>query len=286
MSADRLLVPVANPETADRLLETATDLASDRDLEILVLNVVTVPMQLPLKQASESLDVDENEAVVNYAVEQAQEGGVEATGRIRFGRDVANSVCNVADEADAAAILLGWRGRPQRRDIVLGSYIDEVLAEASCDVLVKRIDRDYVDISSVLVPVAGGPNTAFAASVAGSLARVHDARVELLTVVSDRDEAHVADARDLLTKTSPELGAVESVEETVREGEVLETIVDRAADHDMTVIGAADEGLLRRVLVGDLPETIGREVDSSVIMAKRHQGVSETLLRRVRDRLR
>jgi hypothetical protein len=40
MPDDRLLVPVASPETAARLLDTAVDVAADRDLEVLVLTVV------------------------------------------------------------------------------------------------------------------------------------------------------------------------------------------------------------------------------------------------------
>ena len=166
MSADRLLVPVANPETADRLLDTATDVATDRDLEILVLSVFTVPMQVPLGEARRRFDVDDRENLVNEAVERAQGYGVAARGRIQFSRNVAESIRSVADAEDVTTILLGWRGRPRRRDVVLGSHIDDVLGDAPCDVLVKRIDRDRRAVSSVLVPVAGGPNTEFAAETA------------------------------------------------------------------------------------------------------------------------
>ncbi|TYL40219.1 universal stress protein UspA [Natronococcus pandeyae] len=286
MPDDRLLVPVANPETADRLLDTAVDIAADRDLEILVLTVVTVPMQLSLGQARSQFDVDKQEATVNDAVERVRGYGISATGRIRFGRSVASGICGVASDESAGVILLGWRGRPRRRDIVLGSYIDDVLADAPCDVLVKRIDRDRLAVSSVLVPVAGGPNTEFAAETAGALARAHGARIELVTVVPDREEATVAEARDLLNGTAPALGAVESVEQTVLEGPVVETIVDRSADHDVTVVGAAEGGFLRRALVGDVPEAIGREAEGAVLMAKRKQDVSDAVWRRLRDRLR
>lgn len=288
MTDTRLLVPVANPETVDRLLDTAIDVAHDRDLEILVCHVVVVPMQLPLWEARRSLDVDEDAAVVEYAVELAREEDVAATGRIRFGRDVARSILNVAATDDVETILLGWRGRPRRRDVILGSYIDEVLANASCDVLVERIDRAARDVSSILVPVAGGPHTEYAAEIAGAIARARDASVELVTVVDPgADEETVADARTLLTQTSTTLGAVESVGETVLRGDdVAETIVERSTDHDVTVIGATRSGLLRRTLIGTIPERVGRRVDGAVVMAKRNQGVRKTLWRRVRNRFR
>ncbi|WP_254862005.1 universal stress protein [Halovivax gelatinilyticus] len=284
MSENRLVLPVANPETADRLLDTALDVARDRDLELLVVHVVEVPMQLSLVYAREELDTESGESVVSDTVERAQASGVDATGLIRFGRDVARSLVNMADSSDVEAILLGWRGRPRRRNIVLGSYIDTVLGEADCDVLVKRIDRDGGPVESILVPVAGGPHTEYAGQIAGSVARGHDATVELVTVIPPAATTEETEAaRDLLTRISPELGAVDSVTETVlRNDDVVEAIVERADDHDVTVLGAARGGLVRRVLVGDVPESVGRRADSAVIMCRRYEGLSRTLWRRVK----
>ncbi|WP_114577039.1 universal stress protein [Saliphagus sp. LR7] len=288
MPGDRpaVLVPVANPETAERLLDTAIDLARDRDLSILVLTVVEVPMQLPLERAREAMDVESEEAVVTDARDLAAEAGVPATGRLRFGRDVAGGVVSVAEREEVEAILVGWRGRPRRREVVLGSYIDEILSEAPCDVLVKRIDRASDAVDSILVPVAGGPHTEYAAEVAGSIAREHGARVELVTVVGDEDEERMAEARELLTQTSAALGAVESVEETVLVGDVVSEIVERGRErgHDVTVLGATRGGFLRRVLVGDVPEAIARESEGAVIMARRGRRVV-ALWKRLRNRL-
>ncbi|WP_265110254.1 universal stress protein [Halosolutus halophilus] len=286
MPDDRLLLPVANPDTADRLLGTAIDVARDRSLEILVLSVVTVPVQLSLEQARRELEIDDRKALVDDAVEQSRANGIEATGRIRFARSAATAICGLAEDDSVSTILLGWRGRPRRQDVVLGSTIDAVLADAPCDVLVERLDEGPIRVSSLLVPVAGGPNTELAAEVAGSLARAREAHVELVTVTADRDDETVAEARELLDRTEPSLGAVESVERTVLAGPVVETIVDRTARHDVTVIGAAEGGFLRRVLVGSVPEAVGREADSTVIMARRNEPVSQALWRRLRDRVR
>ncbi|MFC4544114.1 universal stress protein [Halosolutus amylolyticus] len=286
MPPDRLLLPVANPDTADRLLDTAIDVARDRALEILVLSVVTVPVQLSLEQARRELEIDDREALVDDVVGQARANGVDATGRIRFARNAATAICGVAEDDPVSTILLGWRGRPRRQDVILGSTIDAVLTDAPCDVLVERLDEGPAGVSSILAPVAGGPNTDLAAETAGSLAREREAHVELVTIVTDRDDDTVADARDLLASTESALGAVPSVERTVLSGPVVETIVDRTARHDVTVVGAAEGGFLRRVLVGSVPEAVARGADSTVIMARRNEPVSRALWRRARDRIR
>ncbi|AGB15281.1 universal stress protein UspA-like protein [Halovivax ruber XH-70] len=288
MTADRLLVPVANPETADRLLETAVDVAQDRGLELLVVHVIDVPSQTSLEQARASMDREPGESVVSQTVERARAAGVEATGLVRYGHDVAGSLVDLASGADVEAMLLGWHGRPRRRDIVLGSYIDTVLREAACDVLVERVDRDRGPIESVFVPVAGGPHTEYAAEIAGSIARERDASVELATVVAvGADEETVEEAQALLAQTSPALGAVDSVATTVlRSNEVSVGIVDHTAEHGLTILGAGGSGLLHRIVADDVAESVARQADSDVLLCRQRDRPAKTLLYRLQDGLR
>lgn len=153
---ETLLVPVANPETAARLLDTAIDIAHGRSMRIVVLHVVEVPPQVPLS-AGDSLIGDDGEEVqfLDDAVERVTDAGVAVESRIRYARDVATGIVGAVDAYDADGLLVGWRGRPRRRDVILGSFLDRILAEAPCDVFVKRIRTPSRDIDSVLVPVAG-----------------------------------------------------------------------------------------------------------------------------------
>ena len=49
---ETLLVPVANPETAARLLDTAIDIAHGQSMRIVVSHVVEVPPQVPLSEGT------------------------------------------------------------------------------------------------------------------------------------------------------------------------------------------------------------------------------------------
>ncbi|WP_247731234.1 universal stress protein [Halovivax limisalsi] len=287
MSDARLVLPVANPDTAARLLETAVDVADDRDLELLVVHVIGVPGQTSLEQARASMDAGPGESVVSETVERARAAGIEATGLLRYGHDVAGSLTSLADAADVEAVLLGWHGRPRRREVVFGGYIDRVLREAACDVIVERVDRDRGPIESVLVPVAGGPHTTLAAEIAGAIARAHDSSVELATVVdSSADETAVADARSLLDRTAPSLGAVESVTQTVVRGtDVVDAILAATTDHDVTVMGAGGSGRLHRIVATDVAEAVARRAESDVVLCRRHESRSRTLWRRLVERV-
>lgn len=284
---DRLLVPIANPETADRLLDGAIDVAADAGAEIHVLHIITAPPQLSLEHVPDE-QVEAGEALLEDAVERAKAAGVEAQGRLRLGRSVGGGIVTVAKDIPADLVWLGWRGRPRRRDIILGSYIDHVLSEAPCDVIVERIEQNPPAIESILVPVAGGPNTTFAAEIAAAMARRHDAAITLCSVIDPGAEESVEEnARAVMRTADSRITGIERVEHRVVRGEdVVESILELEADHDLTVLGAAGDRLLDSLRVGDVPERVGRSAENAVMMVKRRQSVTETVIDRARGRIR
>jgi nucleotide-binding universal stress UspA family protein len=174
------------------------------------------------------------------------------------------------------------RGRGYRRDVVLGSNVDQVITQARCDVLVERIGARGT-IESILVPTAGGPHAEFAAEIAHAIALVTGARVEVIYVITP-DVSDDARTERILTSTASVLEDVEMDTLVVEGDEVVETIVEHSADHDMTIIGATRESLLQQLVVGTIPEEVGRRASNTVIMAKRDLGITSRLNRWFRGR--
>lgn len=268
-----LLVPVANPESADRLLDSAIDIARARSMRIVVLHVVEVPPQLPLSDGDSLLDDDgAEEQLLEDAVEQATDAGVTADSRIRYARDVATGIVGAVDDHDAGTLLAGWRGRPRRRDIVLGSFLDRILGEAPCDVIVKRIRRDPREIDSILVPISEGPHAELAVDTAGRIASERNASVRLLYVIDpDATDSTETEAETLLADRSSRLeGTPVEVESTIlRSDHVAGAITDETAHHDLTVLGTTRDPFLGRKLVGSVAEGVGRAASSSVMLARK-----------------
>lgn len=276
-----LLVPVANAETADRQLETAIDLATDRSYRILLVYVLVVPPQLSLQDGYRYLLEDETEAMLADAVQAVDAQGVPVDSRVRMARGVAAGLVGAVEHYDAEAVLMGWRGRPPRQNIVLGSHLDRVLRDADCDVLVQRIRTPRPDVESVLVPVAGGPHDEFAAEAAASIARANDAAATLVHVLESEDsELPREEARAVLAERAgafEDVGAVER--EFVEADNVAGAITDRTAEHDVTVLGVSRGGLLERRLLGTISEGVGRHAAGTVVLAKRHEPVPSRLRR-------
>jgi len=282
----QLLVPIANPESVEQLMRTALDLAEERDAEIEVMSVVTVPQQTPPSQGRQF--VDEERAVIERAIEfaESESPDIPVSGTVRIGHDVSKAILNTVEQDDIDLVLMGWRGRGRRRGVALGGNVDDVVTKARCDVLVERIgpaaDAESIGaVDSILVPTAGGPHAEFAADIARAIALRNDATVEVLYVTDPDGEQ--PDPNSLVESTVAALEGIETETSIVESTDVVDVIVDRSVGHDLTVIGASRDSLLQQLVFGAIPEEVGRRAQNTIIMAKSHRDIRSRLSRWLRS---
>lgn len=268
----RIAVAVGNPDHAEQLTRTAVDVARDRDGEVFVVGVLVQPQESPFALFTDEVVTrkfgDERRAVLDRAIEVASGSGVPVSGRLFVASSVARGVLHAVEETESDSLLVGWRDRT-RESAILGTDVDQIVRRADCDVLVEKIGAVAGTVEAVLLPVADSAHAELAASVARAIAVSNDARVTLLRVVeSEREESS---ARDLLAGTTDLLSGVE-VETTVREGSVADAIVAASKRHDVTVLGATRTGMVRRQIVGSVPQAVGRRAEGTVIVAQKGDG--------------
>lgn len=275
----QILVPIANPEHAEQFMRTAVDVATDRDAEILVMSVVTVPQQTPLEKGRQF--VDDKRAVLEEAMTVAEDADVPVNGTVRIGHDVSQAILNTIEQEESDAVLLGWRGRSRRRDFVLGSNLDTVVTDADCDVLVEKVGESADgDVDSIFLPTAGGPHAELAAEVARAVARTEAATVEVAHVIApDATEDERADAEERIESTMAVLEDVDAERALLDGSDVADTIVDRSSAHDLTIVGATRESLLQQLTFGAIPEEVGRRISTPVVMTKRNLGIGSRVQR-------
>ena len=266
-----LLLPIANPDIVDRILDTALDIALEQSMQVTAFHVVRVPDQLPLS-AGDQIVSSEIPHLLEYAADRAKEAGIEIRTEVRFSRDTASGIVGSVEAYGGDVLLMGWRGRPRRRDIVLGSFLDRVLGEAKCDVFVKRIKLPTPEIASILVPVCGGPHDELASELAGTLASRHEAEILLFHVAApDLDEASFQPSETLLEERQDKIPSHVTVNAEIRESDhIAGAITDETVNHDLTILGATREPVLRRKLVGSVAQGVGRSAASSVIVTRKY----------------
>ena len=275
-----VLVAVEDPDHVAQLVRTAADLARQRSGRIRVMTVVVKPPDSPFGLFSDETIVEEFAADSHELLEQAPDPeGVELVRDLVVARSVAKGIVSAVEQGNPAALLIGWDSDPTRTDALLGTTVDAVFKRAPTDVYAERIGREADGVDRILVPVAGGPHVRAAAIGAGAIARANDASVTLLSVAGkavEREAAteFVASARDPLGVGGGDEIAIET---HVTTGDAEREIVAAAAEHDVIVLGATRQGVLRGRLVGSVPRRVVQGTDRTVIIARGKGGARGVL---------
>lgn len=122
-------------------------------------------------------------------------------------------------------------------------------------------------INSLLVPVAGGPNSRAAVALASSIASEWGASITLLTVISEdtTDDQRRDAGRRLDTYTDAVTGStVETA--LVRSDDVVPTIAAESDTHELLVIGASERSLFERFFSGSVPNELRQETHAPIFV--------------------
>jgi glucosyl-3-phosphoglycerate synthase len=271
----RILIPVANPATAEDLVRIGADLADPRSGEITALGIVEVPEEVALSEGATRARHARRllQKVLDYAPE-----GTRIRPLVRIGRRAAEGIVEAAREVDADLLIFGWGGRPAGRagQATFSPTIDAVVREPPCDIAVVK-QRQSGPIRRILVPVRGGPHAELALEYAGALARRHDARVVVLHVIPPGGTPAVRAQAEQALATFLKQHARGSAEGILREApNVRNAILREAGRADLVVMGAsvAPEGMAREAfLFGALPEAVAARANAPVIVVKTQERV-------------
>ncbi|MDS0283497.1 amino acid permease [Haloarcula onubensis] len=261
----RVMVPLANPEHEKDLITLASAIAKQRGGTVVATHIVTVPDQTALAGAAERADELDatSERLMQSAREDAETFGVEVETHTIISHKSFDAIFDAARTHDADQVVMGWgpdaHGSPGRAE----SALDELTESVPCDFLVLR-DRGF-DPSHIMLPTAGGPDSELSASVAKLLQTEYDSEVTLLNVAEDRDNA-----QQFLQSWAVDHG-LEDANLRIESGDVETAIEAAAADATLLIIGATEEGLLRRLVSGSLVLDVVDEVDCSVLLAEKHR---------------
>jgi APA family basic amino acid/polyamine antiporter len=197
---------------------------------------------------------------------------------IRYCRNVARGIVSAVREKKADLLIMGWHGHTRTRRFVFGSTVDPVMERVPCDVIILKNCGDQ-KFKNVLVPVAGGPNSAFALEVASIVADDDDGEITLFTVGPDLD----LDALREENRERINLPYERVKTKVVEEGHVVTAILreaNRKEDpYDLVVIGATSAPALRQFMSASVPENVARAYGKPLIMVKASRGLRSWIRR-------
>ncbi len=180
----RVLVPVANPNTEDNLLQLALILAKTSKGTLLPLHVISDKLGTVTAEAKllQQQLLAAAEAIAHAAVTQ-----VEPIGRVDDAID--KGILRSATERNASLIICGWKGYSTTRENFFGSVLDNVIRGASVPILISRFPQPIKNTKRVLLAAVdteiASPIFQQTVTLAKNTATALKANLQLVVVVTD-----------------------------------------------------------------------------------------------------
>jgi glucosyl-3-phosphoglycerate synthase len=293
----RILLPLANPRTARDLVRIGAGVANGRPTEITVLGIVEVPEGVSLSEGATQARTSRR--LLQRVLDVGDEEGVELRTMVRIGRQAADGVIEAVGEEGSDLVIFGWGGPPTaaqsaraeaeatemalagehaRPRPVFSPTIDAVVRESPCDLAVVK-QRGLDHVTSILVPVRGGPHAELAMRISRDLAKRFGAKVVVLHVVPKGIGARAVEREQAAVDAFVrEHAGTRRATGLIREASsVRQAIIKEAANHQLVVMGASAHPTNAspdgRYLFGTLAESVASKAKPTVIVVKTKQSL-------------
>ena len=283
---DRILIPVANPRTAQGLVHVATMLAqASADTSVCVLTVVRVSPRLPgeLAQRLVARLAPQQQALLQQIARHAQERNVPLYTRMRAASRISDGILSETD-GSVKLLLMGWPGPLDARSMA-DNPVKAVVQNAHASVAVL-LDRGLNHVRRILVPVGGGPHSRLAIRLAYEIAEQEDAQMTALHCFCEACETEeLQDKMSLLREViEDELGSVPPriVTRLTHAACIPAGILGETArePYDLIVVGASEEWISQTRLFGTIDDQIAAEAVCSVLLVRRYESATMAWIRR------
>jgi len=259
-----MLVPIANPASAETLVTMADALAPPSVSRVMLLSVVGQPEEWPEgRLPPQLLDA---QAILGGALSTALSGHLRPEALITVSDDPWAEIERVSQRSRCNSLLLGVG---QAGQALLAGPLENLLERVDADVVVLRAPSNWKleQARRILVPSGGGRDQSpTRARLLGSLCRAGDREVTFLRVLPTSTDGETARraARELRRLASDEAPGVSEAAVVLRD-DVVGEVGERSANCDLVILGLQRVGRRRQVF-GDKVLGIARNVPTPLLM--------------------
>lgn len=251
---DRILIPIANPQTQEHLITLASILTRTTKGTLLPLHVVQ-------EVNGRIVDLEHQRQLLERVPEILNDPETQTQPVRRVGTSIAKGILHAAIENEASLIVMGWRGKPTFRQSIFGTVLDEVVWNATVPVLVGRMTIPINAMQRVVLVV---PPNSLNIGLAGKTLEMVTAiaqaiNVPLLVLAARR---YVVKLRDELDKLELE----QPYEITHLGKKVIRDVMDKAGAQDLIVSTTMGSQRRFRSSLGHIPERLAGAISGSIVV--------------------
>ncbi|MDB5325627.1 MAG: Sodium/hydrogen exchanger [Phycisphaerales bacterium] len=261
-----VLIPIAKPDSGGPLMQMAGYLTEvDKDHRRLCAIHLARPTDSQMF-ASFAGDVLEPKLLEEMAplLAEAESNAMTVEPMAHFSRDVPSDIARTVHQQNIDLVLMGYHTPVWGRSL-LGGIVHRVMTAADCDVAVF-VDRNFDKPTRILVPFMGSSHDKLALDMAGRIARATGAAISIIHVT---DSGNTAQPTIDKAFTDPTQKAAVNIK-VVPSDTPADAILSEITDHDLVVIGVAEEWGLESSLIGIRAERIATDCPASMLIVRRY----------------
>ena len=274
---DAVLVALANPKTVEPLVRLACAIARSRGTSVIALHVTKVPAHLPRSEGREFLD--RAEPLFEAAVKVGEAMETPVYGALWVSRDVQQGLLEALAEKRPSLAVLGWRGYTRARARLFGTTLDPILRASPVDTVLLRWRDKQAKFKRVVVGVTASPHARLAVEIAKAMESELKAECRYLHVIKRGTRMDRATEEAFLNEKAE--GPPPLDLEVVQARTTAAGIIEASKEADLLILGAAREGIVNQLVLGEKTRSVARRAKSAVLLVQRKPSKGLSLLRRL-----
>lgn len=246
---DRILIPIANPNTQAHLIALASIFARSRQGKLYPLRI--------MHDVNGYVDnIQLQRKLLDHELLNDPEIPCQLVSRIDT--SISQGILHTAVEYDATMIVMGWRASTTFHQTVLGTILDEVVWKSHIPVLIGHIRKPINSVKRIVMVVAHHTG-------------IGHGMLEIVTTIADTLNVPltVLAWRDYSIRVQDELKGfdIEHPFEIMQiEDDVVPAVLNKIKPNDLIIITAMGSSARFRSSLGDIPEEIVTKTKESVVV--------------------
>lgn len=275
----RILLPLSNPFNVSALFEIAVAIARYQKYEIECLQVINIPKCSYPAQAK--VDTKESRHLMCRLERLARKANIPLHTRICVATDTVDAILSTITQEHINLVVMGWKGKTHSSDRLFGSIVDPLIEKAPCELLLVKLGQQPYSlpynrsrIGKWLIPTAGGTNVQRAMKLLPALSTLYSRslspRIHLCQVCSPHKPPINLSRLNKIAKLIGDKTNLPVVALPITDNSPAQAIARlvEKEKHDLVILGASKEGLLKQAIYGNVPEAIARKVNCTVIIIR------------------
>ena len=271
----KILLPLANPEHIESLLQIAGAIAKYHQYELECLRIIPVPHHIYPAQAEVNSSSDRQ--LMSRLETWGKKTGIPLHTRICVATDISEAVLETIAREHIDLLLMGWKGKTAGIETIFGNVVDSLIRQAPCDLMLIKLGTAPHNFPHQLrlrhkwlIPTTGGDRINKLLTILPALASLSQIppKIQLCQVSEphgkqgfspDFQQAVALLQNTLKYPINPLFIAESSVSKAIIK-------LTQRQKYGLVILGASNEGLLQNAVKGNIPEAIARYANSTVII--------------------